>query len=92
MVTFSGDGTTLASAGRPGNTVKLWRLSSDQLLRGLKGHSKPVAAVALSDDGTILAFYGSRGFLEVVAVLKMVRLPGASARWLSVVRSGPDGH
>jgi WD40 repeat protein len=63
-VTFSPDGTQLASASQ-GNSVKVWEVQSGQLLHDLRGHyqgrwywhgdSGHVHSVAFSPDGKLLA-------------------------------------
>jgi WD40 repeat protein len=53
-VTFSPDGTRLASADND-STVKLWSASTGQLLLTLAKHSKPVFGVAFNPDGSRLA-------------------------------------
>ena len=53
-VTFSPDGSTLASGGW-NRTVHLWEVASGQLKVALTGHSERVSSVAFSPDGLTLA-------------------------------------
>ena len=55
-VTFSPDGTMLASAGGTfDNTVKLWDVDSGEPIASLEGHTDVVSSVAFLSDGTRLA-------------------------------------
>jgi WD40 repeat protein len=63
-VTFSPDGTRLASASRD-QTVKVWDLATYQELISLKGHTDTVRGVAFSPDGTRLASASSDGRVRV---------------------------
>ena len=53
-IAISCDGNTLAS-GSDDKTIRLWDLSSKQLLASLTGHSQAVKSVAFSPDGEMLA-------------------------------------
>ena len=55
-VTFSPDGTMLASAGGTfDNRVKLWDVDSGEPIATLEGHTEVVSSVAFLSDGTRLA-------------------------------------
>ena len=53
-VSFSSDGTTLASGSRD-KTVQLWDVATRTNIATLKGHTEAVTSVAFSPDGTLLA-------------------------------------
>ena len=53
-VSFSPDGTKLAS-GSEDKTIKIWEVSTGQLLKTLEGHSSSVYSVSFSPDRTKLA-------------------------------------
>ena len=57
-VTYSPDGTTIATGGAD-KTVKIWSADTHRLLRTLYGHTKEVRTVSFSGDGTKIAS-GSR--------------------------------
>lgn len=57
-VSFSPDGTRLASAGED-NTIRLWDTGTGSELRALRGHNDAVVGVSFSPDGTWIAS-GSR--------------------------------
>ncbi|MBW1809286.1 MAG: hypothetical protein JRJ87_13910, partial [Deltaproteobacteria bacterium] len=52
-VTFSPDGSLLASTGKD-KLIKLWNPSSGQLVREFKGHKDDVMMVNFSPDGKLL--------------------------------------
>lgn len=54
QVTFSPDGTILASGDSSGE-VKLWDPATGKRLAGVKGHGDPVHGLAFSPDGKVLA-------------------------------------
>ena len=59
-VSFSPDGSLLASAGRwPDLTVKLWDVATQSQVATLSGHANEITAVSFSPDGALLAS-GSR--------------------------------
>jgi WD40 repeat protein/tRNA A-37 threonylcarbamoyl transferase component Bud32 len=57
-IAFSPDGKTFAS-GSGDKTIKLWKLSTGELLQSLTGHSQAVVTVAISPNGQTLVS-GSR--------------------------------
>jgi tetratricopeptide (TPR) repeat protein len=57
MVSFSPDGSTLASAGQDG-TAKIWNTATGQVVQTLKGHKGEVFVVAFSPAGKWVATAG----------------------------------
>ncbi len=87
-VSFSPDGTTLASESRDG-TVKLWDVETKQNIATLDGHTD----VVFSPDGTTLAsgsFDGTVKLWDVATQTNIATLDGHTDAVFSVVFS-PDG-
>ena len=63
-VSFSPDGTRLASASMDG-TVKVWDAATGQETLTLQGHAKGVRSVCFSPDGTRLASASMDGTVKV---------------------------
>ncbi|HET8950384.1 MAG TPA: BTAD domain-containing putative transcriptional regulator [Solirubrobacteraceae bacterium] len=63
-VTFSPDGTQIASASNDG-TVRLWDAASGALRRTFKGHVQSVNSVAYSRDGRRIVSAGADGTVRV---------------------------
>ncbi len=61
---YSPDGRHLASAGTDGQ-VRVWRLSSGELLRGWQGHTGPISDLAYTPDGRNLVTGGGDGVVRV---------------------------
>ncbi|ALF52880.1 hypothetical protein ACX27_08450 [Nostoc piscinale CENA21] len=91
-VALSPDGRTLAS-GSEDKTIKIWNLTTGQVIRTLNGHSKSVNSVAFSADGRTLASDSYDKTIKIwnVATGQEIRtLNGHSKSFLSVALS-PDG-
>jgi WD40 repeat protein len=55
---FSPDGKVLATCS-PDQTIKLWNVSSGELLNTFRGHADEVFEVTFSSDGNLLASLGA---------------------------------
>jgi WD40 repeat protein len=60
-VAISPDGKILASSGNWDKTIRIWNLSTGQVIRTLSGDSDRVTSVAFNPDGKILASGGDNG-------------------------------
>ena len=61
---FSDDGEYLVS-GSWDKTVRLWRVSREEYVKILQGHSGPVRSVAFSGDGNYLASGSADNSIEL---------------------------
>jgi WD40 repeat protein len=91
-VTFSPDGTLLATAGRD-KTARLWNTASGQLERTLSGHRGSVSGVAFSPDGTLLATASEDKTARLwdTSTGRPIRTLSGHRGWVSGVAFSPDG-
>ena len=90
-VSFSPDGTTLASGSLDG-TVKLWNASTRDHIATLQGHRKSVWSVAFSPDGTTLASGSLDGKVKLWNVSTKENIATLSGhRAVASVAFSPDG-
>ncbi len=93
MVTFSADGSLLASGGGD-RTVRIWDFHTGQQLYSLAGHTSTVSSLAFSPDGTRLVSGGYDHAVKVWDVRagkEVLSLSGFDLRVAAVVFS-PDGE
>jgi len=92
-VTFSADGTRLASASED-NTIRVWDVATGEETATLTGHSQGIQSVVFSPDGTRLASAGwdeTIKLWELATGKEIATLTGHSQGILSVAFS-PDGR
>ena len=90
-VSFSPDGTTLASGSGDG-TVKLWNTSTRDYIATLEGHRNIVNSVSFSPDGTTLASGSYDGKVKLWNVSTKENIATLSGHWsVGSVAFSPDG-
>ena len=91
-VSFSPDGTTLASGSWDG-TVKLWDVATGTNIATLQGHSSGVSSVSFSPDGTTLASGSSDDTVKLwdVATGTNIATLQGHTNGVSSVSFSPDG-
>jgi WD40 repeat protein len=89
-VAISSDGKTLAS-GSHDKTIKLWDVSSGNLIRTLQGHINPVLFVAFSPDGKTLASGSEDNNIKLWEVSSGNLIRTLQGHNTSVLAFSPDG-
>jgi predicted NACHT family NTPase len=94
-VAISPDGRTLASgSGEKDKTIKLWDVSTGELIRTLEGHTHWVSSVAFSPDGQVLASGSGDTIIRLWNVETGVQigcLP-ESISWIGCVAFSPNNE
>ena len=91
-LSFSPDGTTLASVASGGTKVKLWNVATQTNIVTLEGHIGTVLSVVFSPDGTMLASASGDGTVKLWDVVTSTNI--ATLEHTSSVQSvsfSPDG-
>jgi len=94
-LTFSSDGTKLASASVREKEICIWDVTTGKELRRFDGKDSPVA---FSPDARLLAVSDSRGGLKIFdaiggkELLELLRVPNDNVAMLHHVRFSPDGR
>ncbi len=87
VIAISPHGTYLASGGTD-RTVRIWRLSDNQLLFTLQGHREAISELTFSHSGAVLASVDRKGTVRLWQVAKGQMLreigePGAAVQCLA---------
>ncbi|MBD2610955.1 ribosome assembly protein 4 [Nostoc punctiforme FACHB-252] len=92
-VAYSPNGQQLASAGDD-NTIKIWDVSSGQLLKTLKGHSDRVFSVAYSPNGQQLASASVDNTIKIwdVSSGKLLKFLKGHSKGVTSVAYSPNGQ
>ena len=91
-VSFSPDGTTLASGSRD-DTVELWDVMRKAYITTLEGHTDDVSSVSFSPDGTTLASGSYDGTVKLWDVMREANIATLEGHTddVSSVSFSPDG-
>src|SRR5262249_17489971 len=91
----SPDGTHAAAAD--GRTVRVWNVTTGERLPAFQGQTGPIAAIAFSPDGAVMATVGTDGVVHVWEVATGVEFcamgqPGDAGALTAVAFSADDLH
>ncbi|WP_445636353.1 hypothetical protein NSTC745_01242 [Nostoc sp. DSM 114161] len=91
-VAISPDGKTLASGGND-KTIKIWNISTGEIIHTLSGHSRPVESVAISPDGKTLASGSGDKTIKIWNIFtgKAIRTLSGHSNSIVSVAISPDG-
>jgi WD40 repeat protein len=90
---FSPEGGLLAS-GSVDNTMRLWLVVQQSLLRTMLGHPFPVTTLDFSPDGALIATGSTDGLLRLWQVSngRMLRTMEGHSGWISTLDFSPNGQ